>query len=274
MFSHELPFHQSVENAAFHFLCGFKGNLLLKEHKIFLPLLFDPRRDLGRHPGCRCPVLLRVGKHSQAVKPHFPDKIQKRSVILFLFPGESGDQSSAQADVGHHFPEHSDLLSQFLSVGMPSHPPEYFIGSVLDRHIDIVQDLRNVPHGLSDLFRDLLGIAVHQTDPLDPRYVGKFPEKFGKRLVSVQVSAVKRRLLRHQDQFPDSLRCQKPRLFQQLLHRNASVATTDGRDDTVGAAFVAPFGDLEIAVIASGGDNALCGRSRPFVLAVHQKISA
>ena len=89
----------------------------------------------------------------------------------------------------------------------------------------------------------------------------------------VQVGAVQRRLLGDQDQLLDPLGCKGLCLLYQFLHGDASVMPPDRRNDTVGAAFIAPFRDLEIAVVASCREDALSLRSCPAVLILHQEVS-
>ena len=143
---------------------------------------------------------------------------------------------------------------------------------MLDRHIDIVEDLGDIPHRFRDLDGDLLGIAVHQADPLDAFDLRQVPKKLRERLVPIQVGAVEGRLLGHQNQLLDSLGGKYLRLLHQFLLRNAPVAPADRGDDAVCAALVAPFRDLEIAVIASRRDDAVRSRPGPLVLVLHEQV--
>ena len=195
-------------------------------------------------------------------------------MVLLLLAGESGDQGGADADIRHDLSEHRDLVREFLPVGTPSHPFQNTVGRVLDRHIDIMKDLGIIAHSFRDLPCDLLGITVHQADPLDTLDLRDLLQKFRQCLVSVKVRPVEGGLLRDKDHFPDPLVSERSRVRKDLLHRNASVAAPDRRDHAVSASLIAPFCDLEIAVIAAGRHNTLRIRSGPLVLILYQEFSA
>ena len=74
----------------------------------------------------------------------------------------------------------------------------------------------------------------------------------------VQVTAVYSGLLRYYDQFLHALLCHVFCLLYELFHGNTAVSASELRDNTVGAVLVTSLCDLQVFIIAAGGDHPLC----------------
>ena len=69
--------------------------------------------------------------------------------------------------------------------------------------------------------------------------------------MSVKIHPVQRRLLSHQDQFPDTPLCQPGSLLYQTLHRHTAITAAHFGNDTVGAVLITPFRNLQISIMAA-----------------------
>ena len=117
---------------------------------------------------------------------------------------------------------------------------------MLDRDVEVVYDLRVIADRPDQLLRDLLRIAVQDTDPLETLDLRKPVQQLRKALLSIEIDTVEGRLLGHQDQLLRALGGESLRLLQEVLHRYRAVVSAQLRDDAVGTALVAALGDLEI----------------------------
>ena len=107
-------------------------------------------------------------------------------------------------------------------------------------------DLRFRRDRLNEFLRDFLRITVEYPDPVDAADCRQSVQQLRQALLSIQINTVQRCLLRDKNQLPDALLRQCLRLRRQLLHGNASVISSDPRNDAVGAALVAALGDFKI----------------------------
>ena len=74
-------------------------------------------------------------------------------------------------------------MHQFCLVGPAAHQSEQPVITVLDRHIQIVADLRLPPDHIDEVIIDLFRIAVKQTDPSDPL---RFAEGFQQQMKNAE----------------------------------------------------------------------------------------
>ena len=128
---------------------------------------------------------------------------------------------------------------------------------MLDRKIQVVTDLLFFFHRLDQLFVNLFRIAVENPDPAQTADPAELLQKQVQRLFPVQIHAIYRRLLCYENQLLHALCCELLCLLNQPLHRNGTVASAQLRDDTVGAAFIAAFCDLQIGIMSAGRHHTL-----------------
>ena len=148
-------------------------------------------------------------------------------MVFLRLAGKTGDQGGAQADVRNLLSKKSDDVFQLFFIRTPSHPPEYIIGSMLNRHINIMQDLRIPADRLHKFGSDFLGIAIEETDPADPVNLRQSVKQFREHLFAVEIRTVNRCLLGNQDQFTYSLRGELPCCTDHALHGKAPIAAPD-----------------------------------------------
>ena len=79
---------------------------------------------------------------------------------------------------------------------------------------------------------------------------------------AIQIHAVQRRLLGHQNELLHPLLCQLSRLVDQFLHGYAAVSPPHLGDNAVGTVLVAPFRDFQIRIMAAGGEHPLARMHR------------
>ncbi len=181
-----------------------------------------------------------------------------QTVELFLgLAGEAGDDGGAQGDIGHTLPNVGDEIPEVRFISRAVHPAENCLIAVLDGHIQIGYHVRLFRHNVQQLLGDALRIAVEHPHPADAVDVAKLPQQLRQTALAVQVAAVACGVLCDDHQFGDVVFRQPVRFLQHLLHGNAAVRTTDGRDGTVAAPVAASLGDLQVGEKRQRGDNAV-----------------
>ena len=127
---------------------------------------------------------------------------------------------------------------------------------VLQRHIQVGQDLRVGGHHLDQPVGDVAGVGVHDADPIDLRG-GLRPgcsSRCGQPIFHAQVVAVIGGILGDQDHLAHAHVLQAAGLGQDRLHRAADGGAFDQRDGAEGARAAAAIGDLQIGAGALHGD--------------------
>ena len=74
---------------------------------------------------------------------------------------------------------------------------------MLYRHVNVLADLRLRSDHIHEFVRNTIIVNIHQSDPFYAFNAAKLMQKIRQTEFSVQVTAVLRRILRNQDQFPD-----------------------------------------------------------------------
>ena len=128
---------------------------------------------------------------------------------------------------------------------------------MLDGQIQIRHHVRLFRQHIQQLIGDAFRITVQHTHPADAVDVTQLPEQFRQSGLAVQVAAVPGGILCNYHQFCHVMLCQPVCLFQHILHGDAAVRATDGRDGAVGTVVGTALGDFQIGEKRQGGDNAV-----------------
>ena len=106
-------------------------------------------------------------------------------MVFFRLAREARNERRPQADVRNLFPKPSDDAFQLFPSRAASHFCKDLIRRVLDRHIQIMTDLRLLLHDLNQFLCDLLRIAVQKPDPYKPVDRTELPKKLRQHLFAV-----------------------------------------------------------------------------------------
>ena len=131
---------------------------------------------------------------------------------------------------------------------------------MLERQVYVLEDTGIVPYLGDQLIGDLVGVAVKQADPRNVSLLRNPVEQLMERIVTVQILAVARDILRDNRQLPDTQCGQFLCLAHQLLHRAGTVAAADIRNSAVGTPVIAPLCNLEVSGIVRRGQHAVAAQ--------------
>ena len=203
----------------------------------------------------KSPLLLRILKRPQTLKPALTHKIQKILELSLPLPGMPHDQRRPKHHTRHLAPHPRHKLPSLPPVDATPHHGKHPVSTVLQRNVDVRTNLRILSHHPQHILRKTGRIAVVQTNPLDAVDGRKPLQKLAKATPPIEIKAIVSRILRNDNELPDTLRRQQPRLLHQTLHGHAYVRPADHRNGTVRTAAVASLGNLEVGVVARRGEN-------------------
>ena len=95
-----------------------------------------------------------------------------------------------------------------------------------------------------------------QADPVEVEFAQLAQER-GELVLTIEVGAVARDVLRDDDQLLHPGVCQLARLGEDILHAAAAVLAAQVGDDAESAAVVAALGDAEVGIVAGRGEHAV-----------------
>ena len=123
---------------------------------------------------------------------------------------------------------------------------------MLQRHIEIPQNLGLPPHDGEQLVGNMFRITVEQPDPTQAIHGAQPLQQLGKQGTAGEILSIHGRVLRHQNQLPDTLCGQPLRLPDKGVHLTAAQIAPDQRNRTIGAAVVAAVRDPHIGKKGGG----------------------
>ncbi len=179
------------------------------------------------------------------------------SVICLCLGRKTADQRRPETYIRNLRPDCGDPLLELLSVRLSAHLPQNVIGCMLNRHVDVMKNLRLRGHHVDQFIRYLFRIAVKNPDPAVSVDPAEFPQKFRQHLLSVEIDAVQRRFLGHKNELLHALGSKCPCFLQEFVHGNGAIRTAHIGNDAVRASLAAPFRDLEVFRAGAGRKNAL-----------------
>ena len=147
-------------------------------------------------PGRRGVGLQRIGKHAHPLKP---PALYEVDHLLKLVPGlsrKTRDECRAKHEVGNLVAEFAQELFRRRPVDPPLHPLEHRVAGVLERHVEVGDDLPARGNLFDEPVGEIHRVEVHQPDPLEPLDLLKRVEQFHEPRLAIEVEAVIGRILR------------------------------------------------------------------------------
>src|SRR5262249_38162927 len=130
------------------------------------------------------------------------------------------------------------------------HAPQHAVVDVLQRQVEVRDDLASGGEGVDQLVGEVDRVGVEDADPLDTVDAVQFAQQFRETNTTVQIEAIVGRVLGDDDQLADAVLGQLAGLADDLLDRLGDVLAAHAGDGTEGAEPVATFGDLQIRIVA------------------------
>ena len=181
--------------------------MLLRLHdRIKAPLLHF-LLQLAFHQGSRRPILRGEGKRPDPVKRMGLQKFGQLPEFIFALAGEPKHHRCAQNKIIRSFANIIHHVFNMLPRTMAVHVLEQTWCNVLNRHIDILNDLIVGKHRIDQFFRYGIRISIKNADPLEPIDLAQCAKKFCKHWLSVKLCAVSGCILRDQRKFFHSIFC-------------------------------------------------------------------
>ena len=223
-----------------------------------VPLLHDLLGHLLTHERCRRVLLLGVSKDAELIEPLCLNKIAQRLIMRVRLPGKSNDKRRANRHA-------RDALTQFLDEPLDArarigavHRAQHRVMRVLEREINVFDDLRLRGKDLDEFVAEIFRIAVEHTDPRYFFNLGELPQETCKHRFAVEIEPIVRAVLRDENELAYTALRQLPRLGYDVLHRAAAEPAADERDRTERAAVIAALRDFHIGGIVRRRPQARC----------------
>ena len=239
------------------------GDRLLHLHQLIPPCCLFLVGHVPVEPRCRRVWLQRIGEHPHPLKLPVLGEGDHFLELLAGLAGKSRDERCPQHQAGNPAPE---LPQQFLRRPprhAPLHPLEHRVAGVLQRHVEVGNDLRAGGDLVDEAIGEMDRVEIHEPDPLDPVDLLEFFEQFHEPGLAVEVHSVVGRVLRDDHQFLHAVGGQFLGLADHLLDRLGGVLAPHLRDRTEGAGAVAALGDLEVGHVPRRDPHAAGVVERP-----------
>ena len=127
---------------------------------------------------------------------------------------------------------------------------------MLQRHVDVLDDLVLARDRVEDRVGHGRGVRVHHADPAEAVDGAESPQQEGQAVAQAEVEAVARRVLGDQHDLLHTPRGQRPGLRHDVLDRPAAMQAAQRRDDAEGARVVAALADLHVGEMRRGRQDA------------------
>ena len=188
--------------------------------------------------------LRRVGKAAEPVKPHRAHKIAELGVLLLGLAGEAGDQRRAQRQPGQRGAQPGDRILNRMAVAAAAHRGQHPVVAVLDRQIEIGQNLLIALHRGDKFIGDALRIGIEHPNPADALDGVERVEQVTDGAGFAPILAVSGRVLRDNDELFDPLSREPAGFRNTVLERTGAQRAADQRDRTVAAAVGTTLGNF------------------------------
>ena len=113
-----------------------------------------------------CAVLFRILEKAASVQLSASEEPFKKLDVLVRLAGKADDERAAHrvAAAGGEF---CDKCVNTFAVDAPVHPLQHLVAVMLQRYVEIAADLGMRVDEIEQLVRDLFGIEIEQSYPLD-----------------------------------------------------------------------------------------------------------
>ncbi len=134
----------------------------------------------------------------------------------------------------------------------PVHHLEHPVVDVLERHVQVRQDLGTARQDIIKVVGEVVRVVVEDPDPVEPVDLVELAEQLGQPGPPVQVHAVIGHVLGDQVQLADAVGGEFAGLLDDALDRLGDVLAPHVGDRAEGAEAVAPLGHLEVGQMFGG----------------------
>ena len=106
----------------------------------------------------------RIGKAAEAVDLRFAQEIEQIGEFFFGLTGKAGNEGRAYRNFRTHFTPSTDTFDIFFTTGRPLHALQYIGMRMLQRHIEIRQDMAII-HEWDNVIDMRIRVNIMQTNP-------------------------------------------------------------------------------------------------------------
>mmetsp|Transcript_1202 Transcript_1202/g.3714 ORF Transcript_1202/g.3714 Transcript_1202/m.3714 type:complete len:241 (-) Transcript_1202:807-1529(-) len=110
-------------------------------------------------------VLLAVREEPAAVEPEVLDKLDELCMILLALAREARNERRAQLQIWNPVPQAAEQRQSVL-LARSLHPSQDALGNVLERDVNVLDDLVNLCYCIDEVLTEVARIAVEQPNPL------------------------------------------------------------------------------------------------------------
>ena len=197
-----------------------------------------------------------VAEATDAVELGLLEPVEQRLKVLLGLAGEADDERRADGELGDRGAPLADPLQRLRLGGGPLHRFQDLRARVLERHVEIRQQLAR-GHQRDQLVDVRIRIHVVQAHPRAElaECRGEIRHARGDLAAAplglrvAHVDAVRARVLRDHEQLLDACAHEPLGFPQDVAGRSAPKIAAQARDDAEGAAVIAALGDLQIRVV-------------------------
>ncbi len=250
-------------------------DLALQRHDLVLA----PRFDLGGDREIRIVLhragdgafLVRVLEHAQHVEACLVDELEEALVVFLGLAREAGDEGRADGHPRDALAQAFDEVALVLRADIAAHGAQHVVARVLERDIDVLEDVGERRDGVDHLVGEGGGVGVHEAHPCLARALGDdlvdLREEHGQAahpdevLVVLRVRAVESDadvvavgsgVLPDEGDLERAVGEEFLDLFEDAVDGLGAEFAADRRDGAERAALVAPLGDAQVRVVARG----------------------
>ena len=149
---------------------------------------------------------MRVGEDADVIEVVIAHERLELLDVRGRFSRETDNEGRAQGDAGHRLADVIEQTVVLLPRPGPFHPLQDGIGRVLQRQVDVLADMLALGHRRKRVIADRRGVQIEEPDPFDTRHPVQPPQQAGERASLLPVDAVKRRVLRDEQELLDAPR--------------------------------------------------------------------
>ncbi len=193
--------------------------------------------------------LERIGERPQPLEPGRLDEIRQLGELGLGLAREADDERRPQDKSGDRRPQPVDDRLRLGPRVTAVHQLEHPVVDVLQRHVQVRDDLPRPAQDVVQLLGEELRVAIQNPNPVDALDVLELTEQLGQPGPAVEVDAVIGHVLRHEDELADAVGGQLLGLLDDPLDRLGDVLAPHEGDCAERAEAIAALGDLQIGEV-------------------------
>ncbi|MPM44806.1 hypothetical protein SDC9_91488 [bioreactor metagenome] len=172
--------------------------------------------------------------------------------LLFRFAGKADHERRTQHELRRVFGNVVQHAEDMLLISAPVHSPEHLVLGVLQRHIEVGNDLFASAEAVDELGSYGIGIGIEHAEPVQAVDCFELIQQFRQHGLAVSVDAVAGGILRNQRQFAYSAANQPLCFVHERFQWFADESAANQWNRAVGAAVVAAVRNAEVSAVAGG----------------------